>query len=48
MNCNHLNPESWKHVRGDDGLVRAVCPNCGAFKGYVRKEEEPAKPGKVK
>jgi len=46
--CNHLNPAAWKHVTGDDGRVRAICPNCKQFKGYVIKQEPAKKPGKVK
>jgi len=48
VNCGqlHIAPEAWKQIRGEDGRVRAFCPNCHAFKGYVVPKEEPAKKSK--
>lgn len=47
MTCNHIDPTTWRKVRGEDGKERMYCSGCGAFKGYV-VQKEPARPGKVK
>lgn len=35
----HITPLAWSWVRGDDGQVRAFCPLCDRFMGFVRDAE---------
>jgi hypothetical protein len=39
----HVTPEKWHRLPDKEGNVRAFCPACNRFLGYVHPQKEPAK-----
>jgi hypothetical protein len=41
----HTDPKAWTWLRGKDGQVRAWCPLCDKFMGFVQKDGDDGKEG---